>query len=496
MRATNGGQVGPGGGSASQPSPQQVDAAGNKRIRGNRVDEAMTVNNKRQKLLMESKPDSPSDPSDGSYNGPPQSSSSRSQGDYYSAAASGQSGPASSRNSYEGNVVDLNTDSYHQHNSGGYGSNSVDNLYGNHALSDLNWSSDPQLVSDLIGKSVPLQQVLNSSNTLPMQMGRPAPNQAMMNMGGGGHTFLMDGGYGYGGSGDYGSSNVSGNNMQLLNSRVGSRPRGGMSGGGVTSSSSGRNVSSVANMNGPDLLSLGSQLANTNPKQLLELLDRMGGDVANMDTAVTTSLNRARSGVAGAGMTGVRKVEPASSSAAYANALTGGNENISGVFEDMEEDVSRAPVRGGGKRAPSNGSNTAGMPLSSSSSGAYTIPLLQPYDPAYVPPPRTGGATLSPLDDEPTFALKQSTSPTLTALPIPSSPVSPFIPDVAQMDNFPMPNATMNPSNFGSAFELRSPSLQRDTSITIPTNADPMAFAINSPYHNTLDMQPLTPNNM
>lgn len=520
MRAAKTGQVGSGGpGGAS--SGAAVDNG--KRIRGLQratSDDAGPATMKRPRLLMEARPDSPPREyhSDTMYSSGGGGSGSGSSGyrDHPHSPARNQSAAAASANRDDANnVVDLNTDSYAH----GYGAHSSQSdLYGSHALSDLNWSSDPvQAINDLITKSGgPLQQVLNSSNSLPMQMGRAAASSAAINAAQGQPyrvNLNADGSNGYA---PFASSDMyhDGGHVPLLNGRmVPSR-------GAATSSRVGGVSSASAHGGDANFLDLSSQLVGTNPKQLLELLDRMGAEhsIAGESTRGGGGV-RARSTIvpvpaAGRPKDDMHLTMPSSQNANYGGA-------ISGVFEDADDDARAALTLRGGSGGQMTAATSRSMQRNdhTDSSAMSCDPIVDvstgsPVRGSVFPPSRTGGATLSPLEEPlPSFPpLKPTTSP-LHLAPLPTSPVSPFNSDSA-IDAFSstLGSTPLASHSFAPSFaELRSPSnplvsspdplvLTRD----ISTNSvnDPLPFGIHSPYQQpsaaslppTLDLQPLTPN--
>jgi hypothetical protein len=502
MRASQNGQV------AGGNQPGQVaggSAESSKRIRSNSPQPLQ--NNKRQRLLMESKPDSPNVYHSDNYESNANSNA-RSNGDYpysnhnRSGAAAASS---SSRAHPDDHIVDLNTDSY-------TGQHGPDNLYGQHALSDLNWASDPvAAINDLISKSGgPLQQVLNSTTGLPMQMGRAAQSNAIVNHQGG-QNFYENGNYARDNSDMY-KHMLHLRNTQQQPQQMGRGGRAGNTGrGGAAGNQQNVNNSNEASF---DLGSLG----NANPKQLLELLDRMGADgVPNGDDSAGGLTNG-----------------PMSTSNRGRHQPSYNSDAISGVFEDVEEPTSMARGRNGGRvRKPT--AKMSDMPASSLSGGGGRGKRAQPqhqqqqhmHDPLvedapYVRP-TTGGATLSPLEDEPAFPLKNTASPVLGTASIPASPipVSPFIHDESMYHTATTPSAAGAPSYSGHFDTLRSPSNALLTGAEMPsfsrgvsTNSAgggvgnglaPIHMYIDSPFHapqnplaaipSTLDLQqPLTPN--
>ena len=494
MRATQTAQVG-NGSNSSQQGGQQQDSS-NKRIRASNQREE---GNKRQRLLIESKPDTP--PSDYQLD---TSYASRDNGGYhekttaeYFGTSSTQPSSSNAANSHDPNnqVLDLNTDTYYGPHSTGYNNlphREGDGIYG-HSLSDLNWSSDPvQAINELIQKSgQPLQQVLNSSTSLPMQMGRAGASQAVMNAAANGQPFVVDSnnfGNASFGSNDY-SANP--NNLHLYSNR---RAR-----GGGNSNAGLRNINN--NGGGGDLLDLGTQLAHSNPKQLLELLDRMGNTVdaaANDSTSarnnMVTASTRPRHG--GGAIT--------TSNSSNTNYGMAPSHAISGVFEDADEPLTTRPFHGAPSSATSSSTLTSSLPLlkQRESPRSAQIDSIRVKDEpsnnsftSFIPPSISTAAHLSPLDDESSFPLKpvnsSSNSPPLNSLPLPTSPVSPFVP----LDGTPA-----HPT-----YELRSPmhndplSLSRATSQNpLDCHADPIPFTVNSPYQGAInipDIQPLTPIN-
>lgn len=403
MRATQSGQVGGGGaagiGSGGGGSTQDVVG---KRIRSAGRD--ANDPSKRQRLLLEAKPDSPGHVDH--YHADNYSQSPRPNSAYFnrnnaSAAAAAASSSNASTPSDSSGVLDLNTEQYQQQQHQHQANDGPTALYGQHALSDLNWSADPvAAIQDLITKMPgSAQSVLNSSTSMPMQMTRGS--SGVLNAAQGGQPYIVDSSYGFH---QQGGDHLGG--LPLLGGRVAGR--GGREGAMSSRGGGGAGASSNAG-----LLDLSSQLASSNPKQLLEMLDRMGADQAALASG------------GGGGGSGSGDLSDLSRSARKqrddALFASDNSSTISGVFEDVNEMASAAQMRsskGRGKR--SSGSAAA----SSSSSGASGSR-------------RSGytGAKLSPVEDTPVFPLKTEQSPALNSLPLPTSPISPFISDTS-MDTF------------------------------------------------------------
>ena len=439
MRATQGGATqGVGGSQAAGIGGQRDDGGGSgtKRIRGRESSDGA----KRQRLLMAGRPDSPHDASApqpyhaDNYSSSP-GATSRANSDYFPSAAAGgsrgghssaaaggqQNGPHVTSPSESGGVVDLNTDQYHSNPnySGGFG-NMDPSGYGSHSLSDLNWSTDPvAAINDLITKMPShAQSVLNTSmNSMPMQMGRGAgsnPTQQMMQ----GQPFMVDqAGFGYQGrdAEHYGSSG-----LPLL-------PAPTRRGGNSAAAGAGSNQ---------HLLDLSSQLASSNPKQLLQMLDRMGADQGAMGGA-GSALGSARKLMQGRGGAGDDALY------SMADDQSSSNQAISGVFEDANDLLAAAPsvtaaaskaTKGKAKKSSTKSSSktaaaaaAADIPAAAAATKTSSSRSRRPAPAVNVP---ASPAKLSPIDDIPTsFTLNKDPSaaiPLLNSLPLPTSPISPF----------------------------------------------------------------------
>jgi len=346
MQASQSSQLNSGGAAGISGGASDGGGSATKRIRGG----GQGGDSKRQRLLMEAKPDSPGR---GEYHADNYStgaspSAHRSNGDYFRRGGAAAAAASSAGLSPDSGVVDVNTDQYSSH--------SHPQPYGAHSLSGLDWSSDPAAAIQDLLTAMPsaAKSVLNSSTGMPMQMGRAAAAA--------GQPFIVDGYGAYGGQ----------NNLQLL---------GGARGGG------GRNPVAVTTRggggSGNQLVDLSAQLASSNPKQLLEMLDRMGADQPPL---------------------------PASAGASSAR------NHISGVFEDVDSTLSAGHPSLKGRRG--GGGAAAPAPMDSHAAGMRSR--------------RSAASTakLSPIeDDAPPLGLnvKVDTSPSLASLPMaPSQPVSPF----------------------------------------------------------------------
>jgi len=446
MRASHVGQVGSSSGNPAVTGSGMAQVEGGsssaKRIRAGSTRD-IPLDSKRQRLLLDSKADSDYHPT---YQ-------TKSTQDYFGSSSSRSSLGSSTETP---NIVELSTESYAQQqqaqqHGNGYGSHDSNN-YSSHALSHFDWSSDPMgTIQSLIDQLGPNErQILNSSTSLPRQIGSSNVSNAASS----GQLYRMDSS----------AFNFGGSNLPLLTRGLsGDRARDGST-----------------NQQAQQLIDFGAQLVGTNPKQLLELLERMGSsDHPSLPSGAADSgrlsMTSGRSGRKGR----TADVEPPPQ-------RYGEGPPISGVFEDGDEPTSPVRPKGTkGKRATKTQTSTQqanATPTSSSLSSSASSSSSRSRRSC-----ARSNARLSPLNDEEPaqpFPIKTESLPALSTLPLPTSPISPFMAD-HNLDNFPtsatptIAPATAPPIHAHAHASIPSPlPMPASSTSSVGPYSDPAAFSV------------------